>query len=66
MKSICAEIGRTVPERVEVFDEVVGDVVDSAGGLKPGVQTGDSGIMPSSMAESWQRSAEPDILSTAV
>ena len=35
MKSVDMEKGRTVPEQVEVVDET--NVVDSAGGLKPGV-----------------------------
>ena len=61
MKSICTEKRRTVPEQVEVVNEA--NVVDSAGRLKPGAQTEDSGEMPSSTAKSWQRSAEPEILS---
>ena len=64
MKSVCMEKGMTVPEQVEVVNKTKVD--DSAGGLKPGVQTKDSGEMASSTAESWQKSAEPDILSTAV
>ena len=64
MKSVRTEKGRTFPEQVEVVNEP--NVVDSAGRLKPGVQTEDSGEMPSSMAESWERYADPDILSTAV
>ena len=59
MKSVGTEKGRTAPEEVEVVDET--NVVDSAGGLKPGVQTEDSVETLISTAESWERSAEPDI-----
>ena len=46
MKSVGTEKGRTVPEVVEVVDET--NVVNSAGGLKPGVKTEDSVIVHSS------------------
>ena len=64
MKSVGTEKGKTVPEEVEVVNET--NVVDSAGGLKPGVKTEDFGETPSTEAESWERSAEPDIFSTAI
>ena len=64
MKSIGTGKGRTVPEEVKVVNET--NVVDSAGGLRPGFKTKDSGEKSSFKAESWELSAEPDTLSTAI
>ena len=64
MKSVGKEKRWAVPEEVEIVDET--NIVDSAVGLEPGVQTEYSGKTPISTPKSWERSAEPDIFSTAV